>query len=133
MINAALAGTEVHFMMTGWPDKKLAFRAAQSYWKPLITAGGRIYLYEKGFFHAKSMVVDDEICAIGTMNMDIRSLRLHKELMVWCYDHEVAKRCVQIYEDDLKECREVTLEEIESWTQWKHFSNSFSRLTSNLI
>ena len=133
MIGAALSGVEVHFMMTGWPDKKLAFDAAKSYWRPVLEAGGHIYLYMKGFFHSKSMVVDDVACAIGTMNMDIRSLRLHKELMVWNYDPASVARLTQIFDDDLKECREVTLEEVNSWSNWEHFRNSFSRLTSNLI
>ncbi len=109
MIDAALSGVEVHFLMTGWPDKKLAFNAAKSYWKPVSEAGGRIYLYNKGFFHSKSMVVDDVACSIGTMNLDIRSLRLHKELMVWTYDRAVTARLADIFFDDLKESKEVTL------------------------
>jgi cardiolipin synthase len=133
MMNAALSGVEVHFMMTGWPDKKLAFDAAKSYWKRQLEAGVHIHLYMKGFFHSKSIVVDDVACAIGTMNMDIRSLRLHKELMVWNYDSASVQRLTDIFFDDLRECREVTLDEVNSWGNWEHFSHSFARLTSNLI
>ena len=133
LIDSALSGREIHLMMTGWPDKKLAFYAAQSYWRPLLQAGGRVYLYEKGFFHSKSMVVDDSACAIGTMNLDIRSLKLHKELMVWNYDRASVKRLTDIFYDDLKECREVTLAEVEDWSNWTSFRNSLARLTSNLI
>jgi cardiolipin synthase len=133
MVDAALSGVEVHFLMTGWPDKKLAFNAAKSYWRPLLEAGGHIYLYNKGFFHSKSMVVDGAAASIGTMNLDIRSLRLHKELMVWAYDETIAKKLADIFFDDLKESAEVKLEDIEKWTNWEHFRNSFSRLTSNLI
>ena len=92
MINAAAGGKQVDFMITEWLDKKWPYWAAESYFKPLLEAGGRIFLWQKGFFHAKALMVDGEICSIGTMNMDIRSLKLHKELMVWIYDREVARR-----------------------------------------
>ncbi len=48
LVNASLAGIDLKFMMTGWPDKKIAFRTAQSYWKPILEAGGEIYLYMAG-------------------------------------------------------------------------------------
>jgi cardiolipin synthase len=76
LVNTALSGIEVHFMMTGWPDKKIAFNAAKTFWKPLLEAGAHVYLYDKGFFHAKSMVVDGQATAVGTMNMDTRDLVL---------------------------------------------------------
>ena len=60
MVNAALAGVDVQFMMTGWPDHKSAWNAAKSYFEPLLRAGARIFMYEKGFFHAKTMAVDSQ-------------------------------------------------------------------------
>ena len=86
LINAALSGVDLKFMMTGWVDKKLPFWAAQTYYEPLLRAGGRIFQYTGGFFHAKTIAVDSAVCAVGTMNMDIRSLQLHKEVMEWIYD-----------------------------------------------
>ena len=90
MINASLSGVDVRFMMTGVPDKKVPYWAAWTYFRPLLKAGVKIYLYEAGFLHAKTLTADGQITAIGTMNMDIRSLRLHKELMLWMYDDELA-------------------------------------------
>ena len=90
MINAALSGVDVRFMMTGVPDKKVPFWAAWTYFRPLLKAGVKVYLYEAGFLHSKTLTADGQITAIGTMNMDIRSLRLHKELMLWMYDEKLA-------------------------------------------
>ena len=90
MINAALSGVDVRFMMTGVPDKKVPFWAAWTYFRPLLKAGVKVYLYEAGFLHSKTLTADGQITAIGTMNMDIRSLRLHKELMLWMYDEGLA-------------------------------------------
>lgn len=133
LLNAALSGVEVHFMMTGWPDKKVAFFAAQSFFRPLLKAGAHIWMWEKGFFHAKSLTVDGLASAIGTMNLDTRSLDLHKELMVWFYDKTIATRCEEIFFDDLKECREITLEEVDGYSSLRRFRNSAARLASKLM
>ena len=132
-VNAALSGVEVRFMMTGLPDKKLAYNAAESYWEPVLRAGGHVYLYMAGFMHAKTIAIDGTISAVGTMNLDIRSLRLNQELMVWIYDETVARRQEEIFEADLEKCVEVTLEDIASWSAFKRFTHSASRLASNLL
>lgn len=120
-------------MMTGWPDRKLTYNAAQSYWEPVIRAGGHIHLYMAGFMHAKTIVVDGQICAVGTMNLDIRSLRLNKELVVWIYDEGYAHRQEEVFQADLGKCVEVTLEDIESWSTFRRFRNSASRLASSIL
>lgn len=132
-MNAALSGVEVRFMMTGWPDKRLAFYAAQSYWEPLLRAGAHVHLYTAGFLHAKTIVVDDTVCAVGTMNLDIRSLRLNQELMMWIYDEGLARSQAEVFDADLTKCLEVTLDEIASWSGLRRFRNSASRLASNLL
>jgi cardiolipin synthase A/B len=132
-INAALSGVEVRFMMTGLPDKRLAFYSAQSYWEPVLRAGGHVYLYMTGFLHAKTIVVDGTVSAVGTMNLDVRSLRLNQELMVWIYDENMARLQDRIFEADLAQCVEVTLSDIASWSSFRRFRNSASRLGSNLL
>jgi len=133
MINAALSGVDVRFMMTGVPDKKVPFWAAWTYFRPLLKAGVHVYLYEAGFLHAKTLTADGQITAIGTMNMDIRSLRLHKELMLWMYDEELAKRQEELFEEDIADSHEVTLAEVDALSRGIRFRNSFMRLLSYFI
>jgi cardiolipin synthase A/B len=133
MINAALSGVDVRFMMTGKPDKKVPYWAAWTYFRPLLRAGVKVYLYEAGFLHAKTLTADSQVTAIGTMNMDIRSLRLHKELMLWLYDEDVAHRQERLYEEDVAHCHEVTLEELDALGARVRFRNSFMRLLSYFI
>ena len=130
MINAALSGVDLRFMMTGWVDKKLPFWAAQTYFEPLLRAGARIYFYRAGFFHAKTIAIDSQICAVGTMNMDNRSMRLHKELMEWIYDAHITHLLEAIFDRDLEQCEEVTLQAVRSIGRWERFRNSFARLFS---
>ena len=133
MINAALSGVDVRFMMTGMPDKKVPYWAAWTYFRRLLKAGVHVYLYEAGFLHAKTIVIDSQITAVGTMNMDIRSLRLHKELMLWIYDDGLAQRQEQLYEEDITNSHEVTFADLDQLTLPMRFRNSFMRLLSYFI
>ncbi len=131
--NAALSGVDVRFMMTGVPDKKVPYWAAWTYFRPLLKAGVKVYLFEAGFLHAKTLTADGHITAIGTMNMDIRSLRLHKELMLWMYDEEMARRQEQLYEADIANSHEVTFADLDQLSLTMRFRNSFMRLLSYFI
>lgn len=133
MVEAALAGVDVRFMMTGWPDKKIAFNAARSYYKKVLKAGVKIYTYQKGFFHAKTMTVDGKLLTVGTTNIDIRSQKLHEEITAFIYDPNKVIEHDKIFEADMKKCHEVTLKEVENYTAWEKFRNSAARLFSNLL
>ncbi|MFW5730744.1 MAG: cardiolipin synthase [Desulfonatronovibrionaceae bacterium] len=133
LINAALSDLDVRLMITGWPDKKTAWYAAHSYFEALLEAGARVFLYNKGFMHAKTMSVDSAVLAAGTMNMDIRSLQLHKELMVWILDASKAAEHEKIFMDDLLHCREISLEDLASLSRLEKFRNASFRLASNLL
>jgi len=133
MINAALSGIDVRFMMTGIPDKPIALWAAQTYYRKLIEAGAHVYLYEAGFLHSKTIVVDGHVSAVGTMNMDQRSLKLHKELMLWVFDKEFAGTMVAVFEADMQNCHEVTLEDVQALGGLKKFRNQAARLFSNVL
>lgn len=133
LINAAAGGVRVDFITTAWPDKKIPWWAAESYFEPLLAAGARVWLWEPGFFHAKSLTVDGELCSVGTLNLDMRSLRINKELMIWVYDREVVAEHERIFLADLAQCRELTLEEVRSWGRVRTFRNSAFRLLSHLL
>lgn len=133
LIDAALSGVDVRIMMTGIPDKRIAWYAAETFFRTFIAAGGRIYRYNAGFFHSKTITVDGHVSSVGTLNMDIRSLALNSELMVWVYDEEFTRSHEEVFLADLELCEEVTLEVIESWPAWRRLRNAASRLASNLL
>lgn len=129
---AALSGVDVRLLMTGWPDKKYPWNAAQTFFPRLLKAGMKIYYYNKGFMHAKSVMVDDEFTSIGTTNFDVRSFTLQKENTMFFFDKGIAKQHLKVYQDDLKECREFTLKDYENLTWFQKLVNSLSKLLSNL-
>ncbi|MFU8890794.1 MAG: cardiolipin synthase [Anaerosomatales bacterium] len=133
LLTAGLGGVDVRFMMTGVPDKKIAFWAARTYFPKVIAAGVRVYQYTAGFFHAKSLAVDSTFCALGTANIDVRSFSLHDELMVFIYDEEITRQVELHFETDLAYCREVTAEELERDGRLVRFRNSVMRLASRAL
>src|SRR5690554_7188406 len=64
LIIAAMGGVNVKLLVPGISDSKLVNAAAHSYYDDLLKAGVKIYLYQKGFVHAKTMVADGKISVV---------------------------------------------------------------------
>ena len=82
---AAKRGGDVRIYTPGVPDKPTIYQLTRSYFPHLLRAGVRIFSYTPGFLHAKTWLVDDRIAAVGTVNLDYRSLYLHFENSVLVY------------------------------------------------
>jgi len=129
----ALAGTDVEIMMAGVHDKRLPWWAAFTYIDDLLGAGGRVYHYQRGFFHPKTMTVDGSIAVIGTTNLDIRSFRLHEELSVFFYDAGVAAAQDAAFDADRAACLELTAAGVAGLPRPIRFRNALARLTSRML
>ncbi|MEG2789387.1 MAG: cardiolipin synthase, partial [Romboutsia sp.] len=78
---ACLSGVDVRIMIPSKPDHPFVYWASCSYAGELLKFGAKLYTYDEGsFLHAKTIVMDDSICSIGTANMDIRSFELNFEV-----------------------------------------------------
>lgn len=133
METAALSGIEVHLMITGLPDKRVPFWVAHTYFPSLLSAGVNIYLYEKGFLHAKNLIIDDTIVTAGSCNMDQRSFFLDYELNAVFYDHDIAVAFRKQFEKDLENCRVFTKKDLEQIKRIRHFRNSVFRMIAPLL
>ena len=87
--NAALRGVQVHLIVPGIPDKKVAYWMAKSNFRYLLDAGVNIYTYTPGFNHMKSAIADNELGFVGTINFDFRSLVHHFECGALLYKCKV--------------------------------------------
>lgn len=76
---AALNGVDTYLFLPGVPDKKLVYNVAQTYFKTLLAAGVKIMIYRPGFNHMKTLLADDKLAFVGTINCDYRSLVHHFE------------------------------------------------------
>ncbi|KUO50605.1 MAG: hypothetical protein APF76_08125 [Desulfitibacter sp. BRH_c19] len=130
---AALSGVEVKIIVPGIPDKKIVYYATTSYFEELIQAGVKIFVYKKGFIHAKVLTVDNTIASIGTANFDNRSFLYNFEINAFCFHSETVARLDLDFYNDLKECEQVTLAALENKTLWARFMESIARLASPLL
>ncbi|KMQ50361.1 Cardiolipin synthetase [Chitinispirillum alkaliphilum] len=79
LCSAAHSGVDVRIITPKNYDKWYVHKVTQSNYKRLLAAGVRIYEYTPGYIHAKTILSDDEVAVIGTINMDYRSFYLHFE------------------------------------------------------
>jgi cardiolipin synthase len=130
---AALSGIDVRLMLPRKADHKLIRWASHSYVGELLEAGIKCYFYEKGFLHAKTIVVDGKIATVGTANLDIRSFKLNFEVNAFLYDTQTSRRLAEIFHDDLKDCSEETLAEYVRRSRFARFKESIARLISPIL
>lgn len=130
---ALLKGVEVSIMIPNKPDHLFVYWASYSYIGDLLGHGLKAYIYEAGFMHAKTMVIDDEVFSCGTANFDIRSFRLNFEINAFIYDVGLARDYRHIFEDDVRRSRRMTQEDYQNRSRLIKFKEPISRLLSPLL
>ncbi len=105
---AALRGIDVRILIPETPDNRLIKLAAYSYLVQASQAGIGIYRYQPGFMHQKVVLVDDRYAAVGTANLDNRSMRLNFEITAINTDPQFVAEVEQMLEEDLSSCRRMT-------------------------
>ena len=104
---AAISGIDVRVLAPGISDSMIVNAVTKSYFGDLLACGVKIYLYEKGFVHAKTMVCDNQLAIVGTTNLDHRSFELNFEVNAIVYDHQVATNLKNLFFDDLNFATEI--------------------------
>ena len=108
---AAKRGVEVKIFTPGIPDKPTIYLMTRSYFPALLRAGVHIYTYTPGFLHAKTWLCDDRVAAVGTVNLDYRSLYLHFECSALLYGGKVLEDILADMQSIEKESAPVALED----------------------
>ncbi len=111
---AAQSGVDVRIMTPGIPDKKMIFECSRSYYPELIKAGVKIYEYTPGFVHGKTLVSDDKVAFVGSVNFDFRSLVWNYECGAWINSEKFA---ISVKEDTLasiEKSKEVTMKQLKN-------------------
>ena len=133
LITAALSGIEVNLILPGISDSKIVQRASFSYFKPLLYNGINIYLYQKGFIHAKTMTIDDKISLVGSFNTDIRSFYINYEASALIYDMKLTADLNKMFEEDLSNCIKLDYNSWKKRSITSRFLDSLCRLITPLL
>ena len=105
---AVLRGVEVRVLLPSRPDHRVVYAASSQYAEDAVRAGICIYRYQPGFVHQKVVLVDDDMTAIGSANLDNRSFRLNFEVMLLTIDSALAEQVEQMLLADFEQSLEQT-------------------------
>ena len=131
---ASASGVDVRIMIPGKGDHPFVYWANLAYAGDLLEYGVKIYHYDRSaFLHAKTVVIDDEICSIGTANMDTRSFELNFEVNAFIYSETISKQQKSEFEKDILKSEELTLEKYQNRSRGVKIKESLSRLFSDVL
>ena len=130
---AALSGADVRLMIPERCDSKMAGYASMSYLGDLLEVGVKVYLYNAGFIHSKTIVCDDYLSSVGSVNLDFRSFFYNFEVTSFVYDKRVAQDLRSCFLEDVKHSRQLSLKEYRNRSIWRRWVESCTRLFSPLM
>jgi cardiolipin synthase len=96
-------------------DSWIVGAASRSYYAELLDAGVRIFEYEGGLLHTKSLTLDGEVTLIGSANMDRRSFDLNYENNILLYDPALTAEMCRRQAAYLAHSHPVTAEMVARW------------------
>lgn len=100
---AAASGVDIELMVPGIKASFFLDPVTNYYCGQLLEFGAKVYKY-KGYIHAKTIVIDEEMCCIGSVNMDMRSLMVDDEICGIFYAPALIGQYINIFEEDIKNC-----------------------------
>lgn len=127
------SGVKIKLIIPEKTDIRTAFYASQTYLKDLLLSGIEVYFYTKGLMHSKTMIVDSLISTVGSTNMDQRSFSLNAEVNAFIHDKTIAEKLKIGFEEDLKDCYKLQLEDLKNRPWYVKVLSSIARLLAPLL
>ena len=110
---AAASGVEVELMIPGIKASFFLDPVTNYYAGQIMEYGAKVCKYH-GYIHAKTMVIDGELCCIGSVNMDIRSLVVDDEVCGVFYANDLVEEYSGIFDRDLESCTPYLYEQFQN-------------------
>ena len=126
LCTTAYRGVDTTIVFPARNDSWIVGAASRSYYADLLAAGVRIYEYEGGLLHTKSLTLDGEITLIGSANMDRRSFELNYENNILFHDAALTGAMRERQQDYIARSKPVDETAVAAWPRSR-------RLWNNLI
>ncbi|MGC5701729.1 cardiolipin synthase [Pseudomonas sp. NFXW11] len=130
---AVLRDVDVRILLPSRPDHRIVYAASSLFAFEAVRAGVRVFRYQPGFLHQKVVLIDNEISAIGSANLDNRSFRLNFEVMLLTVDDDFATEVEQMLEADFARAREVAREDSRQTHRLQQLGMRVARLISPIL
>ncbi|MDN5566596.1 MAG: cardiolipin synthase [Psychrobacter sp.] len=133
LATAAKRGLDVTLIIPEKVDSFLVQHASQAYYQELLEAGVKIALFKGGLLHAKMVVIDEDYCLFGTVNIDMRSFYLNMEVSLAIYTSEMVAQIADCQRCYLQNCRYLSLNEWQQRQGYQRLFDNMVRLFSPLL
>jgi cardiolipin synthase len=117
-------GIETTLIVPARNDSWIVRAASHSYYQDLLEAGVKIFEYEGGLLHTKSVTVDGEIALIGSANLDRRSFELNYENNILFEDPDLTSRIRERQLSYRWQSYEITVESVKQWPMSRRLLNN---------
>lgn len=124
LLRAVQRGVKVAVAVARHNDVAVAAMASRALYGELLAGGVRLFEWPETMLHAKTAVIDDAWSVVGSYNLDHRSLFHNLEVVIVLADADFAARLREQNLADLKQCRELTLDEHEARPWWQTLLDS---------
>lgn len=109
LCDKARAGADVRILVPGKKsDSKTSFGLQHFEAGSMIKCGVRIWEYQPSMMHAKTMLIDDELSLVGSINLDPLSLNKLEEAAFIAFDAELAAELARSFSADCSLSRELS-------------------------
>jgi Phosphatidylserine/phosphatidylglycerophosphate/cardiolipin synthases and related enzymes len=120
LVKAVQRGVDVRLLLPGVNnDQPLTKSAGRAAYGRMLEGGVKIFEYQPTMIHTKSMVVDGLFSMLGSSNFDARSSEINEEVDVIAYDEKFGQQLEAVFEKDLRETREYTLQDFKNRSLWE--------------
>lgn len=133
MRSAALRGVDVRVIIPQKSDVPFVQLASRSFQESFLSSGIRVFEYGPNILHAKALLVDDELTAIGSANADVRSFRLNFEVVCFVLDKAFNKAVAQLFSEDQKSSTAVTARQLRQRGRLQRLAQSAAHLLSPIL
>jgi len=130
---AARRGVDTTIVFPARNDSWIVGAASRSYYPDLLDAGVRIFEYEGGLLHTKSLTLDGEITLIGSANMDRRSFELNYENNILLYDPNLTADMRRRQDTYIASSHAVTKEMVAGWSMGRRLWNNTIAMLGPLL
>ena len=130
---AAWRGVDVKIIVPKNNDSLLVQYASRARYEELAEAGVKIYLFDGGLLHSKTITVDRDFSLFGSVNLDMRSFWLNFEATLFIYCPQFTNKLCAIQKGYLNQSKELNTKEFAERKWAEKFKENVVLLIAPLL
>jgi cardiolipin synthase len=127
--HAAKRGVDVVLILPSHSDSTMSIQAGRAYYEDLLEAGIKIYERENVVLHAKTAIVDGVWSAVGSANLDWRSVLFNNELTAVILGSSFGNQMETMFREDIAASKKI---DPATWSD-RPFGERLDELSSRLL